>query len=153
MNVLMLIAELGQHQLILGRSWMEEHDLWIDVRNRRLVWPEERSQQEEITEQLNVPILIQILQRPKATVNQQKDAARREALMKVEVEAERQRKNVVSSQPPKRRKHVRFDSPYQPKSTESIDRRESMKKMQRALAGLGDELEPKTPKSESLLER
>jgi transposase InsO family protein len=170
MNVPMLIAELGQHQLILGRSWMEEHDLWIDVRNRRLVWPEERSQQEELTEKMNVPVPMQILQRPKATVDQQKDAARRDALMEDEIEVKKCRKNVIpfhepagwgnhgpirtpQLQPPKQRKHVRFDSSYQPKSTESIDRRESMEKMQRALTDLGNEPEPEMLKSESLLER
>jgi hypothetical protein len=100
---------------------MEEHDLWIDVRNRRLVWPEERSQQEEITEKMNVPVPIQILQRPKATSGQEEDARRRDALLEVEIETEKRRKNVIPSpplikQPPpppsRRRKHVQFDRPY-----------------------------------------
>lgn len=40
-NVPMLIANLGQHDMILGRKWCEQHDIWLDVRNRRLVWPRE----------------------------------------------------------------------------------------------------------------
>jgi hypothetical protein len=168
-DVPMLIADLGQHQMILGRTWMEEHDLWIDIRNRRLVWPEERSQHEEITEKLNVPIPLQILQRPKVTAEQQKDASRRDRMFEAEDAAEKPaRKNIVPSQPagspnpgpisappPKPQKRVHFDThpPYRPKSTESIDRRKAMTKMQRALQDPGDDPEPETPQSESLMDR
>ena len=38
----MLIANLGQHDLIIGRKWLEENDIWLDVRNRRMIWPDER---------------------------------------------------------------------------------------------------------------
>jgi hypothetical protein len=38
----MLVLELGSHDLILGREWLSHFDIWLDVRNRRLVWPIDR---------------------------------------------------------------------------------------------------------------
>jgi hypothetical protein len=39
-NIPLLILELGSHNLILGRKWLEYFDLLLDIRNRRLIWPE-----------------------------------------------------------------------------------------------------------------
>jgi len=47
----MLILDLGNHDLILGRRWLSHFDIWLDVRNRRLLWPDqprERSMTQEI---------------------------------------------------------------------------------------------------------
>ena len=36
----MLITKLGQHQIILGKSWMKKHGVVLDMRNDRLsFWP------------------------------------------------------------------------------------------------------------------
>jgi hypothetical protein len=40
-KVPMLILDLGSHNLILGRKWISHHDIWLDVRNRRLLWPDQ----------------------------------------------------------------------------------------------------------------
>jgi transposase InsO family protein len=165
-NVPMLIAELGQHQMILGRGWMETNDVWIDVPNRRLVWPEERSQQEEIAEKLNVSIPLQILKRLKISAAQQKDADRRDKLFEIEDAQTAERKNIIPSFTPvsleiqpisvllqKPRKRVRFDTPYRPRSSESIDRREAMAKMNQALKDPGYNPELEIPRTESLLDR
>ena len=37
LNVPMLIADLGQHNLIVGRKWLEKHDVWLDSANRCLI--------------------------------------------------------------------------------------------------------------------
>ena len=34
-----LITDLGNHDAILSRKWLAHLDLWLDVRNRRLIWP------------------------------------------------------------------------------------------------------------------
>lgn len=39
-NVPFLITDLGDHDIILGRKWLAYLNLWLDVRNHRLVWPE-----------------------------------------------------------------------------------------------------------------
>ena len=38
-NVPFLITDLGHHNAILGRKWLSHLDLWLDVRNRQLIWP------------------------------------------------------------------------------------------------------------------
>jgi Reverse transcriptase (RNA-dependent DNA polymerase)/RNase H-like domain found in reverse transcriptase/Integrase zinc binding domain/Integrase core domain/Chromo (CHRromatin Organisation MOdifier) domain/Retroviral aspartyl protease len=42
LDIPMLVLELGSHDLILGREWLSHFDIWLDVRNRRLVWPTDR---------------------------------------------------------------------------------------------------------------
>ena len=42
LDIPILILELGTHDLILGREWLSHFDIWLDVRNRRLVWPKEQ---------------------------------------------------------------------------------------------------------------
>jgi transposase InsO family protein len=41
-DIPMLILDLGNHDIILGRKWFTQFDIWLDVRNRRLIWPEQR---------------------------------------------------------------------------------------------------------------
>jgi len=38
----MLILNLGQQDIILGRKWFKKLDIWLDIKNRRLIWPEGR---------------------------------------------------------------------------------------------------------------
>lgn len=38
-NVPFMVTDLGNHDVILGRNWLECLDLWLDVRNRQLIWP------------------------------------------------------------------------------------------------------------------
>ena len=35
----MLVVDLGSHDIILGRKWFTHLDIWLDVRNQRLLWP------------------------------------------------------------------------------------------------------------------
>ena len=36
------ILDLGSHDIILGRKWMSYFDIWLNVRQRQFVWPEDR---------------------------------------------------------------------------------------------------------------
>ena len=38
-DIPMLVLDLGSHDLILGRKWFTHFDIWLDVRNQRLLWP------------------------------------------------------------------------------------------------------------------
>ena len=40
LKVPMVILNLGSHDLILGQRWLDHHDIWLDIRNRQLIWPE-----------------------------------------------------------------------------------------------------------------
>jgi hypothetical protein len=80
-NVPMLILDLGQQDLILGRKWFEEHDIWMDIKNRRLIWPEERSLEDRT--QLNHELVIARKDLKKRTPNplHQEDVACRDQAM------------------------------------------------------------------------
>lgn len=47
-NQTFLLIDLGQHDLIIGCRWLAEQDVWMDVRNRRLIWPNKRDPKEEV---------------------------------------------------------------------------------------------------------
>src|SRR5204863_4488924 len=42
-NIPFCILDLGNHDIILGLKWMEYFDIWLNPRNRRLVWPDDES--------------------------------------------------------------------------------------------------------------
>jgi hypothetical protein len=39
----MLITELGKHDMIIGKNWLAEHDVWLDMKNQKLIWPGQRT--------------------------------------------------------------------------------------------------------------
>ena len=64
----MFLASLGQHDLIIGRNWLAEKDIWLDVKNRRLIWPEHRvfPSQEESSQKKSLSFVpTKILKRSK----------------------------------------------------------------------------------------
>ena len=77
----MLIADIGKHDMIMGRLWFEEHGVLVDCRNYHLFWPDQISLKEEVLNQFLKPIPRQILKRPKPEASHQKDMERRDALM------------------------------------------------------------------------
>ncbi|OJD09852.1 hypothetical protein ACJ73_10055 [Blastomyces percursus] len=106
LNVPMLLADLGSYEMILGRVWLAEKEVWLDVKNRRLVWPEERSPAEEIANKSQVMIPRNILKRPASNSEHQKDADRWDRSFEQEIaqeESPQSRKGVVV--PPKARSH------------------------------------------------
>ncbi|KAJ5816992.1 Retrovirus polyprotein [Penicillium robsamsonii] len=44
----MLIADLGRYDMILGRMWFAEHDVLLDCRRHRMIWPDERTLFDEV---------------------------------------------------------------------------------------------------------
>jgi len=38
-NMPFLVTDLGNHDVILGRKWLSYLNLWLDARNRQLIWP------------------------------------------------------------------------------------------------------------------
>lgn len=74
----LLILDLGQHNVIVGRRWLAEKDVWMDVRNRRLVWPNERTHEDEVKLKMMTPMPKKILQRPTLNPDHQADMERRD---------------------------------------------------------------------------
>ncbi|OJD21031.1 hypothetical protein ACJ73_07629 [Blastomyces percursus] len=81
LNVPMLLADLGGYEMILGRVWLAENEIWLDVKNRRLVWPKERSQMEEIAVKSQIMIPRSILKKSASKPEHQEDADRRDRLL------------------------------------------------------------------------
>jgi hypothetical protein len=47
-RVTALITNIGRHDMILGRLWCAERDALIDCKRLRLVWPEPKTEKEEV---------------------------------------------------------------------------------------------------------
>jgi len=54
-DVPMLILDLGSHDLILGKKWFDYFDIWLDVRNQRLLWPRTRPSEPTFTKEICTP--------------------------------------------------------------------------------------------------
>ncbi|OQD77940.1 hypothetical protein PENDEC_c002G02087 [Penicillium decumbens] len=109
----MLIADLGKHDLILGREWFAEYKVLPDCSKRRLIWPEEQSLQDEVASQLSTILPRTILRRPDPNSDHQRDADRRDRLFE------------KVDRPPR----------YEPTRTVAEDRKGALAKMERALQG------------------
>ncbi|OJD25418.1 hypothetical protein ACJ73_03208 [Blastomyces percursus] len=95
-----LILDTGKQDLIVGRKFLEQHDIWLDVWNHRMIWPDDRAQAANCYIDYNINNLptqpiqwtstgsareIKILRRelatPKAKPEHQADADRRDQRM------------------------------------------------------------------------
>ncbi|KAJ5260703.1 Retrovirus polyprotein [Penicillium chrysogenum] len=43
-----LIVDLGRYDIILGRMWFAEHNVLLDCRRHRMIWPDERTLFDEV---------------------------------------------------------------------------------------------------------
>ncbi|KAJ5135347.1 retrovirus polyprotein [Penicillium bovifimosum] len=81
----MLVADLGKHDMIIGRLWFAEHDVLPDCRRRRLIWPHEVSLFEEVASKIALPTPITILKNPR-NVTHQMDADRRDKILEQSID-------------------------------------------------------------------
>ncbi|KGM91419.1 uncharacterized protein PADG_12491 [Paracoccidioides brasiliensis Pb18] len=72
-NVPLLVTDLGQHPVILGRKWLTAQDIWLDVKNQHLVWPSERSIPEQVAEPMLKIVPWSVLKRPDPKPEHQAD--------------------------------------------------------------------------------
>jgi hypothetical protein len=61
-NIPLLITNLGTHDLILGRKFFQYYNIWLNVRDRALIWPEDRPQTPSFVK--NILTTIPDLKRP-----------------------------------------------------------------------------------------
>lgn len=117
LNQPFLITNLGQHDMIIGRKWFDHYDVWLNVKHRRLVWPDQRSCLDDIQSKQYLEVPKQILQHSKPDPIHQADMERRDRRFKKEEQRER----------------------YRVLKKEESDRRLDMAKMSRALNSLTDQ--------------
>jgi hypothetical protein len=115
-----LIANLGSQQIILGRKWLSEHDIWLDVKNQRLIWPGERAPEDRVKLKQELVVPREILKRPPSNPIHQQDMERRDQAIE---RYEQRMKNYEQK--------MFYHSPR----THDKDYRMNLLKMQRALDG------------------
>lgn len=54
-DIPMLILDLGSHDLIIGRKWFTHFDIWLDVRNQRLLWPTTNTHGPPLSREIRIP--------------------------------------------------------------------------------------------------
>jgi hypothetical protein len=62
-QVPMLVADIGQHDMIIGRMWFEKHRVLLDYKGRRMIWPDEPTLFESVAAKMATPFPIRILKR------------------------------------------------------------------------------------------
>jgi hypothetical protein len=67
--------------MVLGRMWFAEHDVLLDYRRHRMIWPDERTLFDEVASKISVPTPKVILQRSPQSDAYQKDTDRRDRLL------------------------------------------------------------------------
>lgn len=88
MNQPFLIADLGQHDIIVGQKWFGYHDVWLNVRHRKLVWPEQQNYLDDILRNQYLEVPKEILQRSEPDPVHQADMERRDQQIKKEEQRE-----------------------------------------------------------------
>lgn len=139
-----LIADLGSHDIILGRKWLTEHDLWLDVRNRKLIWPEERAPEERVKLRQELIAPRGAMDKPPPNPEHQRDLERRDqsiAKHEQKIRILKRDEAPVRSTTPAKGQSIHYRSPR----TYEADRRANLLKMDRAL----NESEPRYIQSDS----
>lgn len=85
MDVPMLITDLGHHDVIIGRRWLAQHDIWLDVKNRKLLWPGERDERALVAAQHELTVKRKALAATPVNPDHQKDADQRDRAMEAEI--------------------------------------------------------------------
>jgi hypothetical protein len=115
----MLIVELGEHDMILGRKWFVGTGVLIDCKNRRLIWPDSQPQAKKWGRILTTT--KKILETTGASSQHQQDADRRD-------------RNIATSELEKPRTILRRPASARP-STWKGDQVEQYRKMSSELKG------------------
>ena len=84
-NMPFLITDLGSHDAILGRERLAHLNLWLDVWNRRLIWPDDLLPSPSFVKQTMVD--IKTLQGPAINLAHQADATRRDQAFQEDLQA------------------------------------------------------------------
>jgi predicted aspartyl protease len=51
-DVPLLILDLGRHNMIFGLKWLEQHDIWLNISEQRLIWPDQRDAEVSLTREI-----------------------------------------------------------------------------------------------------
>ena len=80
----MLVTNLGRHDLIIGRKWLAKQDVWLDIKNRKLLQPGEKDERAWVVTQYELTITKKALAGAPINPDHQKDANRRDRAIAAE---------------------------------------------------------------------
>ena len=80
----MLVTNLGRHDLIIGRKWLAKQDVWLDVKNRKLLWPGKKDERAWVAAQHELTVTKKALAGAPINPDHQKDADRRDRAIAAE---------------------------------------------------------------------
>jgi hypothetical protein len=133
-NVPFLITDLGGHDVILGRKWMSHLGVHLDVRRRRIVWPQNLPPTPWFAKEIGTTMrdLLQTVQNP----IHQEDATRRDQDNTTgEIVTLEPARVCILQRPKVPRPEIR-------NHTELLDRKNSLRKMEQELQSLTDLARP-----------
>lgn len=105
-NVPILIVDLGNHDMILGRIFLAHFDIWLNVRDRTLVWPDDQPRTPSFARTLVTTILT--LKRP-VDLEHQADMVRRD----LAIESVARKEQLRPTTPPQE-ESIRIETPSKP---------------------------------------
>ncbi|KAL1973423.1 hypothetical protein VTN31DRAFT_6058 [Thermomyces dupontii] len=126
--------------MIIGRKWLAERDIWLDVKNRTLLWPTEPSDLEKALPTTKL-VPRYVLRRPAPNPLHQQDADRRDKTLDEKIAREKEPSSKQRPGPPE----GKFTG-LSVRRTERMDYRDNLAKMERALAGKSPVQPPSPPR-------
>ena len=83
LNQLFLMLDLEQHDVIIGWWWLAEKNIWMDICNQWLLWPNKQSLEDQIKLSTMRMISKEILQQPTSNPDHQADVKQWDKKMKM----------------------------------------------------------------------
>ena len=93
-NTPFLVTDLGNHDLIIGRKWLVALDLWLDVRNRQLIWPSSLPPTPLFVKMI-IKTLDELRQEARTDPVSQEDAQRRQEAFEKDVQLDPRRITIL----------------------------------------------------------
>src|SRR5436190_1450672 len=150
-NVPFLITDLGNHDLILGWKWLSFLDLWLDVRNRQLIWP---------TSLLPTPTFVKEITTSMQNIlgrspdpRHQEDANQRDKKLQEEIQLGRVRLLQCPKETPQEPTAMPPSHKHQPWTPKRIERHTERLDYMDSLQKMDDELQGKVTVSQTLPRR
>ena len=78
LDIPILITNLGRHDLIIKRKWLAKQDVWLDIKNRKLLQPGEKNERAWVAAQHKLIITKKTLAGVPINPDYQKDINRKD---------------------------------------------------------------------------
>ena len=150
-NVPFLITDLGNHDIILGQKWLSFLDLWLDVRNRQLIWPTSLPPTPMFVKEITTSMQNILGRSPDP--RHQEDANQRDKKLQEEIQLGRVRLLQCPKETPQEPTAMPPSHKHQPWTPKRIERHTEQLDYTGSLQKMDDELQGKVTVSQTLPRR